>query len=143
MSSRRTTVLVGLACLLTSLIVYSRTLAPTVTVEDSGELIAAAVTLGVPHPPGYPLWTILAHVFSLGTPGNRALGPNFMSAVFGSLTILGCFHLGRELGHLGLQAARRCLLVVWILEDVLVTGRRSLRSTPWELSSRSPCCSSW
>ena len=39
-----------------SLAVYVKTLAPTVYGEDSGELIAAADTLGIPHPTGYPLW---------------------------------------------------------------------------------------
>jgi hypothetical protein len=33
--------------------------APGLTFEDAGELTAAAVHLGVPHPPGYPLWTLL------------------------------------------------------------------------------------
>ncbi|MEO0651076.1 MAG: DUF2723 domain-containing protein, partial [Planctomycetota bacterium] len=35
--------------------------APGLTFEDSGELAAAAYGLGVPHPPGYPLWTLLTH----------------------------------------------------------------------------------
>ena len=43
-----------------SLAVYSITCARTVTGEDSGELIAAAYTFGVAHPPGYPIWVILA-----------------------------------------------------------------------------------
>ena len=42
-----------------SMIIYGFTLAPTVTGEDSGELIAAAWEGGVAHPPGYPLWTML------------------------------------------------------------------------------------
>lgn len=32
---------------------------------DSGDLVAAAVLYGVPHPPGYPLYTFLGYLFSL------------------------------------------------------------------------------
>lgn len=39
--------------------VYFYTMAPTVTLEDSGELSVASDYLGVPHPPGYPIWTLL------------------------------------------------------------------------------------
>ena len=39
---------------LLALIIYAITLAPSVPGGDSGELIAAAYTGGVPHPPGYP-----------------------------------------------------------------------------------------
>ncbi len=67
-------------------IVYLMTLAPTVTSEDSGELIAAAYTLGVAHPPGYPLWTILGKVFTLIPGADPAWSVNWMSAVFGTLT---------------------------------------------------------
>jgi hypothetical protein len=38
--------------------VYLRTLAPTITGEDSGELVTAAWTLGVPHAPGFPLYCL-------------------------------------------------------------------------------------
>ncbi|QDU66959.1 DUF2723 domain-containing protein [Engelhardtia mirabilis] len=34
--------------------------APGVTFEDAGELAAAASCWGVPHPPGYPLWMLVA-----------------------------------------------------------------------------------
>lgn len=42
---------------------YGGTAAPTVTGEDSGELVTAAWTLDVAHPPGYPLWLLITHVF--------------------------------------------------------------------------------
>jgi Flp pilus assembly protein TadD len=67
--------------------VYVLTLAPTVTAEDSGELITAACTLGVAHPPGYPLWCLLGKAFSLLPLRNPAWRLNLMSAVFAALTV--------------------------------------------------------
>jgi tetratricopeptide (TPR) repeat protein len=74
--------LTALGVIVAALAVYLLTLAPTVTGEDSGELITAAYTLGIPHPPGYPLWTMLGKLFTyipFGTVGWRV---NFMSAFF-------------------------------------------------------------
>ena len=47
-----------------SFLVYFVTLGPSVTLEDSGELAVAGDHLGVPHPPGYPIWTMCAYVFA-------------------------------------------------------------------------------
>jgi len=47
------------------LALYVATLAPTVAGGDSGELTAAAVTGGVPHPPGYPVFALLARLFGI------------------------------------------------------------------------------
>ena len=44
--------------------VYFFTLGPSVTLEDSGELAVAGDYLGVPHPPGYPIWTMIAWLFA-------------------------------------------------------------------------------
>jgi len=73
------------AVFLVALLLYSRTLAPTVTLVDSGELILVAQGLGVAHPPGFPLWIILAHVASLVPFGNVAVRINFSSAIFAAL----------------------------------------------------------
>src|SRR5437867_2933267 len=73
------------AVFLVALLLYSRTLAPTVTLVDSGELILVAQGLGVAHPPGFPLWVILAHVASLVPFGNVAVRINFSSAIFAAL----------------------------------------------------------
>jgi hypothetical protein len=47
------------------LAVYIATLAPTTAFWDTSEYIAAAKVLGIPHPPGNPLFTLMAHVFAL------------------------------------------------------------------------------
>ena len=51
------------AVLLATFGVYFYTLAPTLTLEDSGELAVASDYLGVPHPPGYPIWTLMTWFF--------------------------------------------------------------------------------
>src|SRR5260370_21413112 len=54
------------ACVsLGALILYILTLAPTTQFWDTSEYIAAASTLGIPHPPGNPLFTLVAHVWGL------------------------------------------------------------------------------
>jgi hypothetical protein len=73
------------AVFLVALVVYSWTLAPTVTLTDSGELIVAAYGLGVAHPPGTPLWVMLAHLASIVPVGSVAVRINFSSAVFAAL----------------------------------------------------------
>lgn len=72
-------------------IVYFISLAPTVTLEDCGELAVASDYLGVPHPPGYPIWTIITWIFTKifsfvtyqGQP-NPAWSVALASAVFGA-----------------------------------------------------------
>src|SRR5436190_9642994 len=43
---------------------YWWTLSPDLTLEDSGELATASMYAGVPHPPGYPVWTVYTWVFT-------------------------------------------------------------------------------
>ncbi|HEY7614572.1 MAG TPA: DUF2723 domain-containing protein [Gemmatimonadales bacterium] len=55
----------ALATFIVVLFVYVLTLAPTTGFWDASEYIAAARVLGIPHPPGNPLFVILAHTFGL------------------------------------------------------------------------------
>ncbi|GAB4174871.1 MAG: hypothetical protein Fur0032_14590 [Terrimicrobiaceae bacterium] len=72
---------------LISLAVYVWTAAPNVTLLDSGEFIVAAQHFGVPHPTGYPLWTLLAWIFQLLPLGNAAWEINIFSGVCGALAV--------------------------------------------------------
>jgi hypothetical protein len=75
------------------LAVYLLTLAPTVTFWDAGEFIAAARTLGIPHPPGTPLFVLIAHAWGQLVPiGEWAYRTNLLSALF-SASAAGLFFL--------------------------------------------------
>jgi len=70
-----------------TLVVYAFTAAPGVTMEDSGDFINGVLTLGIVHPPGYPLYTVLGHLFSLLPFGEPAYRVNLFSALWGSLCL--------------------------------------------------------
>jgi hypothetical protein len=68
-----------------ALAVYMATMAPTVTFVDSGALIVAAHTSGVAHPPGFPLWLILARAAAWLPAGSTAVRVHLLSAVSAAL----------------------------------------------------------
>lgn len=75
----------GLTTLLT-FIGYFLTLAPDLTLEDSGELAVGSYYAGVPHPPGYPVWTIYTWLFTVLVPvSNIAWRVALSSAVAAAL----------------------------------------------------------
>ncbi|MEW6007859.1 MAG: DUF2723 domain-containing protein [bacterium] len=79
----------GILVFFVSFGVYLHTLTPTIGFHDSGELITCAYTLGIAHPPGYPLYTLLGKVFITLIPfGNIAFRMNMESALFASLCVM-------------------------------------------------------
>jgi tetratricopeptide (TPR) repeat protein len=82
---------------LLSLGTYLATLAPTVTFVDSGELIVAAKELGVAHPPGFPVYVLIAHLATLIPIGNIAQRVNFVSALCAALAVTFLFLLSSEM----------------------------------------------
>ena len=66
---------------------------------DSPEFAAAAVTFGVPHPPGYPLYTLLAGVAARAAPVlEPAHAVNLVSAGGAGLAATFLFLFSRGLG---------------------------------------------
>ena len=81
MTSKRWHQLAAALSFLVPLLVYIRTLTPTVPFWDSGEFIATSSILGLPHPPGNPVYTMLGRMMTLIPFGAAAWKVNFMSAL--------------------------------------------------------------
>ena len=80
-----------------ALLIYLATLSPSVGWYDSAEFSAAAVTWGIPHAPGYPIYTGLGWLLcQLGA--DPALTMNALSAASAALAVSLCWLLLRALG---------------------------------------------
>jgi Tfp pilus assembly protein PilF len=79
-----------------TLLVYYKTMAPTVFFGDSGEFATVCSTLGIAHPTGYPLYTLIGYLFTkLIFWGDLAFRVNLMSGFFAALAVAGIFLIGR------------------------------------------------
>jgi 4-amino-4-deoxy-L-arabinose transferase-like glycosyltransferase len=74
-------------CGLGSVALYLACLAPTVQGFDSAELTMGAYDLGFVHPPGYPLYMLVGHLFSKLPLSNVGWRLNLMSAIFAGLGV--------------------------------------------------------
>src|SRR5271165_1814859 len=98
-------------------VVYFLTLAPELTLEDSGELVTGSMYAGIPHPPGYPVWTIYTWLWTTLLPvGNVAWRVALGEATGGALAA----------GLLGLLVSRGSSLLIEGIE-----GLNGLRGS-WE-----------
>ena len=94
---------------------YLLTLAPEVTLEDSGELCTASFYAGIPHPPGYPFWAIYSWLWTAIVPfGNVAwrveLGESFAEA-------MAC-------GLVGLMVSRGSSMLIEGIEELKTMERK-------------------
>jgi len=86
-------VLLSVFLFLLTLTVYTITLSQGVHLEDDGAFIYASYAHGIAHPPGYPLYTNIGHLFTKIEIGSIAGRVHFMSAFFGALTIVLVFRV--------------------------------------------------
>jgi tetratricopeptide (TPR) repeat protein len=60
---------------------------PSIMMDDSGETAASAFTLGIPHPPGYPLYNLMGRLATLLPIGTIAFRLNLLSEFFTCLSL--------------------------------------------------------
>ncbi len=112
-SGRRGTFLLWGSVVAIGLALFLPTLHPGITWYNSGELAAAAMTLDVPHPPGYPLFTRLANLaVRLPLGGEPAWRVNLLSALLGAA---GAGFFALWLHGAGLPAAGALAMAVWAM----------------------------
>src|SRR5260370_7197533 len=80
--------IVGAVVAIVVLAAYLRTSARDIVFGDTPELTAVAATLGVAHPPGYPLWTMIAHLFTLIPLGTIPFRVSAFSALAATVSVL-------------------------------------------------------
>lgn len=88
-----------------SLIIYLRTLAPSLLYGDSAEFQTIAYTLGMGHPTGYPVYILIAKLFTFLPFGDVAYRVNLLSAVSAALTVSLVYLILRKLGTRQVLAA--------------------------------------
>jgi hypothetical protein len=82
--------LIGWIIFLITLVVYTLTLEPSLSLWDCGEFLTSAYKLEINHSPGAPLFMLLGRIFSLlsfGNPSKAAFFINIISAIASAATI--------------------------------------------------------
>lgn len=70
-------------------VLYVLTLSPSTAMWDTSEYIAAAKTLGIPHPPGNPVFVLVAHAFAaLPIPVSYAARVNLLAATTSAMAAM-------------------------------------------------------
>jgi hypothetical protein len=72
---------------LAAFVLYAATTPRTVSLEDDSLFVLSSYFLGVEHPPGYPLFTLIGHLFTYLPFGSVAYRVHLASALFGALTV--------------------------------------------------------
>ncbi len=100
--------------------IYLFTLSPTISWIDSGELSVVCYTLGIAHPTGYPLYTLIGRVFSLIPIGTVVLRFNLLSSLFISFSSLILFFLFLNIFELLFSEVKRNLRYFLSLISALI-----------------------
>lgn len=94
---------------------YYLTLAPDLTLEDCGELAVGSFYAGVPHPPGYPVWTIYTWLFTVLLPFHNIAWRVAVSSAFAGA--LSC-------GLIGLMVSRGSSMILESIQELKDIDRR-------------------
>jgi 4-amino-4-deoxy-L-arabinose transferase-like glycosyltransferase len=96
-----------------SLVLYLRTLAPSLLFGDSAEFQTIAYTLGMGHPTGYPVYILLAKLFTFLPFGDVAYRVNLLSAVAAALTVSLVYLILRKLGTWQISAVLSVFFLIF------------------------------
>jgi lipoprotein NlpI len=105
---------------LSTLVAYTLTVTTSIPFWDSGEFIATSYILGIPHPPGTPLYVLIGRLFSILPLGNVYLQVNWLSALASAAAALFTFlvtvrlvRLCQTRAHLGQERTTSDEIIAW------------------------------
>ncbi len=137
--------LVGLVVFL----LYVLTLAPSTAMWDTSEYIAAAKTLGIPHPPGNPVFVLVAHAFAaLPFPVSYAARVNLLAATTSAISAALWFLVAhRSLAGWSLSRTPRVVIAIacaWIGATAFTVWNQSVvNEKVYTLAMLGLAASSW
>jgi len=100
----------ALAAMVGPLLIYAYSMSGEVTLEDDGLFLMAGANLGIAHPPGYPLYTLLLHLFLQLPFGSPALMGHLSSAAFAATACGALYCCARLTG----ASATASLMAAWL-----------------------------
>jgi len=130
MNNMKQSIVLSLLIFLSAFAFYTFTSYPDIAAyRDTGELVTVSNILGVAHPTGYPLYTILGYIFQKAIPfGTPAYRQNIMSGFFSALTLALFFLIIIKI------CRERTTLTVAIISALVATVTLALAPIFWRLS---------
>ena len=107
--------LVLIVCFAAVWAAYLHTLAPDLTLEDSGELCTASFYAGIPHPPGYPFWAIYSWIWTVIVP---------FGSVAWRVEVGESFAAAMACGLVGLMVSRGSSMLIEGIEELKEMNRK-------------------
>jgi len=112
---------------------YVETMCLSIPFWDSGEFIATSYILGIPHPPGTPLYVLIGRVFTLLPFGYVAARLNFLSVLSSALAVLFTFLVTVRLAKMSFRVEG---WKAW-LAGIVASFFMAFSSTFWQNSTES------
>ncbi|MEW6681160.1 MAG: DUF2723 domain-containing protein, partial [bacterium] len=121
--------MIGLFVFFGVFLVYLLTSYPTIPFHDAGDMVSAAYLLGIPHPTGYPLFTIFGKLFITIIPfGNIAFRMNMQSSLFASLCVMMTYFITLKLSPRAPEQPTSTRIIPGIVASLTL----AFSSTFWE-----------
>ena len=93
---------------------------PSLMMDDSGETVASAWILGIPHPPGYPLYNLIGRLASFLPLGSVAFRSNLLSALFTVVSLFFILQTCRTFYDIKSKENPNDIAPQWMIEIFLV-----------------------
>jgi hypothetical protein len=135
--------LVPLLIFAISFVYYLFQCCPTFYFWDSAELTAAVLGGGVPHPPGFPALLVIAKIWTMIIPLNKAYALNLLSSLFASLGLAFWYLCARRVLQRIFPDRQKIEIAILALVSIILLGisfSYSIQAVRFEVYSLNFAC---